>query len=198
MFLSFRHQLCLCYIQHSWSDHHFASVSLYFIFHPLSHNTPSPLTVCVISVAVLHVSSTLDPRYVTKMMFPFHILAVSIARSIFIGLAEKASIVFTTPCSMQPDNWNRYRFLLEGNWLQQNRYIIWPNWRKLKGPWLINEYIYIIERSTQGYCISASGHIVDSAFTMTFNPRYDKLLEAVKAATNAGIKVSVVQSLMFT
>ncbi|KAK2186173.1 hypothetical protein NP493_212g07026 [Ridgeia piscesae] len=33
-----------------------------------------------------------------------------------------------------------------------------------------------------------NGHIIDCAFTMAFNPRYDKLLEAVKAATNTGIK----------
>ena len=31
-----------------------------------------------------------------------------------------------------------------------------------------------------------NGHIVDSAFTVAFNPKYDPLLEAVKAATNAG------------
>ena len=30
------------------------------------------------------------------------------------------------------------------------------------------------------------GHIVDSAFTIAFNPKYDPLLNAVKAATNAG------------
>ena len=30
------------------------------------------------------------------------------------------------------------------------------------------------------------GHIVDSAFTIAFNPKYDPLLSAVKAATNAG------------
>ncbi|KAK4138866.1 methionine aminopeptidase 2-like protein [Trichocladium antarcticum] len=36
--------------------------------------------------------------------------------------------------------------------------------------------------------VHVNGHIVDSAFTMAFNPRYDPLLEAVKAATNAGIK----------
>ncbi|KAL4226349.1 Methionine aminopeptidase 2 [Mactra antiquata] len=33
-----------------------------------------------------------------------------------------------------------------------------------------------------------NGHIIDCAFTLTFNPKYDKLLEAVKAATNTGIK----------
>lgn len=32
------------------------------------------------------------------------------------------------------------------------------------------------------------GHIIDSAFTVAFNPRYDPLLAAVKAATNTGIK----------
>jgi methionyl aminopeptidase len=33
-----------------------------------------------------------------------------------------------------------------------------------------------------------NGRIIDSAFTQTFNPKYDKLLEAVKDATNTGIK----------
>jgi methionyl aminopeptidase len=33
-----------------------------------------------------------------------------------------------------------------------------------------------------------NGHIIDSAFTVAFNPKYDKLLEAVRAATNTGIK----------
>ncbi|KAK4240984.1 hypothetical protein C8A03DRAFT_30822 [Achaetomium macrosporum] len=36
--------------------------------------------------------------------------------------------------------------------------------------------------------VHVNGNIVDSAFTMAFNPRYDPLLEAVKAATNEGIK----------
>ncbi|KAL2157687.1 hypothetical protein VTH06DRAFT_5170 [Thermothelomyces fergusii] len=36
--------------------------------------------------------------------------------------------------------------------------------------------------------VHVNGKIVDSAFTMAFNPRYDPLLEAVKAATNEGIK----------
>lgn len=36
--------------------------------------------------------------------------------------------------------------------------------------------------------VHVNGKIVDSAFTMAFNPRYDPLLEAVKAATNQGIK----------
>ena len=36
--------------------------------------------------------------------------------------------------------------------------------------------------------VHVNGNIVDSAFTLAFNPRYDPLLAAVKAATNAGIK----------
>ncbi|KAK4463425.1 MetAP 2 [Cladorrhinum samala] len=36
--------------------------------------------------------------------------------------------------------------------------------------------------------VHVNGWIVDSAFTMAFNPRYDPLLDAVKAATNEGIK----------
>lgn len=35
-----------------------------------------------------------------------------------------------------------------------------------------------------------NGRIIDCAFTLTFNPKYDKLLEAVKDATNTGIKAS--------
>ena len=34
------------------------------------------------------------------------------------------------------------------------------------------------------------GRIVDSAFTLNFEPTYDPLLAAVKAATNAGIKAA--------
>ena len=37
--------------------------------------------------------------------------------------------------------------------------------------------------------VHVSGRIVDSAFTMSFVPTYDKLLEAVKDATNTGIRV---------
>lgn len=36
--------------------------------------------------------------------------------------------------------------------------------------------------------VHVNGNIVDSAFTLAFNPRYDPLLAAVKAATNAGIR----------
>lgn len=38
------------------------------------------------------------------------------------------------------------------------------------------------------YGIHVNGYIVDCAFTKTFDPRYDTLLKAVKAATNTGIK----------
>ena len=34
------------------------------------------------------------------------------------------------------------------------------------------------------------GRIIDCAWTVAFNPRYDPLLEAVKEATNAGIKAA--------
>jgi len=33
-----------------------------------------------------------------------------------------------------------------------------------------------------------NGHIIDCAFTVAFNPKYDKLLQAVKEATNTGVK----------
>lgn len=36
--------------------------------------------------------------------------------------------------------------------------------------------------------VQVNGRIVDCAFTHTFDPKYDTLLEAVKAATNTGIK----------
>ncbi|XP_050412609.1 methionine aminopeptidase 2 [Patella vulgata] len=35
-----------------------------------------------------------------------------------------------------------------------------------------------------------NGHLVDCAFTLTFNPKYDELLKAVKDATNTGIRES--------
>eukprot|EP01105_Mastigella_eilhardi_P016225 TRINITY_DN3704_c0_g2_i1.p1 TRINITY_DN3704_c0_g2~~TRINITY_DN3704_c0_g2_i1.p1 ORF type:complete len:487 (-),score=159.84 TRINITY_DN3704_c0_g2_i1:78-1514(-) len=35
-----------------------------------------------------------------------------------------------------------------------------------------------------------NGNIIDSAFTLAFNPRYDNLLKAVKEATNMGIKTA--------
>ncbi|KAH7886029.1 methionine aminopeptidase 2-like protein [Phlebopus sp. FC_14] len=36
--------------------------------------------------------------------------------------------------------------------------------------------------------VHVRGRIVDSAFTLTFEPTYDKLIEAVKAATNTGVR----------
>ncbi|KAJ3515690.1 hypothetical protein NM208_g14934 [Fusarium decemcellulare] len=36
--------------------------------------------------------------------------------------------------------------------------------------------------------VHVNGRIVDSAFTMSFEPKYDNLLQAVKEATNAGIR----------
>lgn len=34
-----------------------------------------------------------------------------------------------------------------------------------------------------------NGHIVDCAFTVAFNPKFDPLLNAVKAATNTGMSL---------
>jgi methionine aminopeptidase len=39
--------------------------------------------------------------------------------------------------------------------------------------------------------VHVRGRILDSAFTLNFEPTYDNLLEAVKAATNTGIKVTI-------
>jgi methionyl aminopeptidase len=36
--------------------------------------------------------------------------------------------------------------------------------------------------------VHVNGRIIDSAFTMTFDDRYDKLVEAVREATNTGVK----------
>ena len=40
------------------------------------------------------------------------------------------------------------------------------------------------------YILISTGRIVDCAFTVAFNPRYDNLLAAVRDATNIGIKVA--------
>lgn len=37
--------------------------------------------------------------------------------------------------------------------------------------------------------VHVKGRILDSAFTLNFEPTYDKLIEAVKAATNTGVRV---------
>ena len=39
-----------------------------------------------------------------------------------------------------------------------------------------------------------SGHIIDSAFTVAFNPKFDPLLEAVRDATNTGAQGCVSES----
>jgi methionyl aminopeptidase len=36
--------------------------------------------------------------------------------------------------------------------------------------------------------VHVKGRIVDSAFTVSFDPRYEKLLEAVQAATETGVR----------
>ncbi len=42
--------------------------------------------------------------------------------------------------------------------------------------------------------VHVKGRICDSAFTLTFDPTYEKLLEAVKAATDTGVRVSVLRA----
>lgn len=42
---------------------------------------------------------------------------------------------------------------------------------------------------TVDFGVHINGWIVDSAFTMSFDPVYDNLLAAVKDATNTGVKV---------
>ena len=39
-----------------------------------------------------------------------------------------------------------------------------------------------------------NGHIIDSAFTVAFNPKYDTLLKAVKDATNTGAPEALVSA----
>lgn len=46
--------------------------------------------------------------------------------------------------------------------------------------------------------VHVHGRIVDSAFTMTFEPTYDKLLEAVRAATDTGIRVELGRRYVYT
>ena len=38
--------------------------------------------------------------------------------------------------------------------------------------------------------VHVNGRILDSAFTLSFDHTYDKLIEAVKAATDTGVRVS--------
>ena len=46
--------------------------------------------------------------------------------------------------------------------------------------------------------VHVRGRILDSAFTLTFEPTYDNLVEAVKAATNSGVQVFILSCLVFT
>jgi methionyl aminopeptidase len=39
--------------------------------------------------------------------------------------------------------------------------------------------------------VHVRGRIVDSAFTMSWNPDYAELVKAVKAATNTGVRVRI-------
>jgi methionyl aminopeptidase len=42
-----------------------------------------------------------------------------------------------------------------------------------------------------------NGRIIDCAWTVAFNPKYDELLKAVREATNAGIQVIQMTFLLF-
>lgn len=44
--------------------------------------------------------------------------------------------------------------------------------------------------------VHVSGRIVDSAFTMNFEPTYNSLLDAVKDATNTGVRVRCLLALL--
>lgn len=46
----------------------------------------------------------------------------------------------------------------------------------------------LISHASADFGTHIGGRIIDSAFTVAFNPKYDPLLEAVQAATNAGQK----------
>lgn len=61
---------------------------------------------------------------------------------------------------------------------------------------LIDEYLVLQKEDVLkvDFGVHVRGRIVDSAFTMSWDPTYDKLLEAVKAATNTGIRVRSIPS----
>lgn len=45
--------------------------------------------------------------------------------------------------------------------------------------------------------VHINGRIIDCAWTVAFNPKYDELLKAVREATNTGIKVREINSFTF-
>ena len=55
----------------------------------------------------------------------------------------------------------------------------------------ISRFVALCNRMIADFGTHINGHIVDSAFTVAFNPKYDPLLNAVKAATNAGTFASI-------
>jgi methionyl aminopeptidase len=38
--------------------------------------------------------------------------------------------------------------------------------------------------------VQVNGHIIDSAYTVAFDPKFDPLLAAVKDATNTGVRTA--------
>ena len=45
--------------------------------------------------------------------------------------------------------------------------------------------------------VHVKGRILDSAFTLAFDHKYDKLLEAVRAATDTGVRVRLLLTCCF-
>lgn len=56
-------------------------------------------------------------------------------------------------------------------------------------------FYFLLDRHINELCVS--GRIIDCAWTCSFNPKYDKLIEAVRDATNTGIKVSKILLTVF-
>lgn len=55
-------------------------------------------------------------------------------------------------------------------------------------PWVVNTS----SACRADFGTHINGHIIDSAFTVAFNPKYDNLLKAVKDATNTGTHEALV------
>lgn len=89
---------------------------------------------------------------------------------------------------------NKVRTLIEANGLTQG--IAFPtgcslnhvaaHWTPNPGDKTVLQYDDVCKID---FGTHVNGRIIDSAFTLTFNPVYDNLLKAVKESTNAGIKV---------
>lgn len=85
-------------------------------------------------------------------------------RSLIEARGLDAGIAFPTGCSL--------------NWVA-------AHWTPNAGDKTVLQYDDVMKLD---FGTQIGGRIIDSAFTVAFNPRYDPLLEAVKEATNTGIK----------